>query len=185
MSVNSVSEVSDSEVVERVRAGETDAFRFLIERYENKLLRYARKFLLNSDDSRDLVQDVFMKAYANLRSFDTKRKFSSWLYRIAHNEFINALKKRSIFPTIPLPDTDIILPSLLSRTVEEAAIDREARRDIDRGLDELDPKYREPLILYYFEELSYQEIADILQIPPATVGVRLKRGRDMLKKTLT
>ena len=175
-------ERTDEEIVTLVQGGDEESFGVLIDRFEGKIRRYARKFLSHPDNITDLVQDVFIKAYENIQSFDTERRFSPWLYRIAHNEFVNALKKSKNHPTISFDaDTFFPHPTAPERTEDEAVF-RELSEDLERALDALDPKYREPLVLYYFEEMSYQEIADILHIPIATVGVRLRRGREALKK---
>ncbi len=175
------SKLPDEEVVQMVQSGKIESFGILVKRYEAKMVRYARKFLFNHNDVEDLVQEVFIKAYTNIQSFDASRKFSAWLYRIAHNEFINAIKKKGKEP-VPFFDLDILLPrSVSSENADKETNEREIRRMIDKCLDKLDIKYREPLILYYFEELSYKEIADILHIPMATVGIRLKRGKENMK----
>lgn len=176
-------EVSDEQIALRVQRGESELFGEIVERYQNKLMRYARKFLADSDDSKDIVQDIFIKTYQNINSFDTARTFSPWIYRIAHNEFVNALKKRASQRTIFTFDIDTILPHLAADdTADSAAMDRDLRMILDEHLDELDAKYREPLILYYLESMDYREISDILQIPVSTVGVRLARARSQLKK---
>lgn len=176
--------VADEDIARMVQSGKTEFFGLLIKRYENKMMRYARKFLLGHEDAEDLVQEVFLKAYVNIQSFDVSRKFSSWLYRIAHNEFINAIKKKRREP-IPFFNIDILLPTFVSEeTADREANKREMREMIDRCLKELSPKYRELFILYYFEQLNYREIADILRIPISTVGVRLKRGREIIKKII-
>lgn len=173
---------TDEEIVQQVQNGDTQAFGVLVERYAAKILRYARKFLLSREDSEDLVQEVFIKVYINIQSFDARKKFSSWLYRIAHNEFINALKKKKREP-LAFVDLDALFPHPFAKeTTDQGIRDREITETLDRLLDTLDPKYREPLVLYYFEEMGYQEIAEVLRMPVATVGVRLKRGKDMLKK---
>jgi RNA polymerase sigma-70 factor (ECF subfamily) len=129
------------------------------------------------------VQDVFIKAYENIQSFDGARRFSPWLYRIAHNEFVNALKKRAARPTMFTIDFDTLFPHLSSdERSDSAALERDMRRVLDEHLAKLDPKYREPLILYYLEGMDYREISDILMIPISTVGVRLARARALLKK---
>lgn len=173
---------TDEELVVRVQEGELFVFRELIERYEAKMLRYARKFLLDSDECQDCVQDVFIKAYTNLRSVDPDRKFSSWLYRVAHNEFINAIKKKGRERVVSL-DFDALLPHLAGdiEGPEDAMHRAQVREQIEKHLAELDVKYREPLVLYYFQELDYKEIAEILRLPVATVGVRLRRAREKLK----
>ena len=177
-------EQTDEKIARLVQEGNTEAFGLLADRYEQKLLRYARKFLLNPEDARDLVQEVFIKAYVNIRSFDANRRFSPWIYRIAHNEFVNAGKKRwkeNIFSF----DLDVLFPhpAALERADRDANA-RDIRAMLDRCMERIAPKYREPLILFSFEEMDYQEIGDILHIPVSTVGVRLQRGRVMLKKIM-
>jgi RNA polymerase sigma-70 factor (ECF subfamily) len=176
-------EATDEEIAKRIQQGESDLFGEVVERYQNKLMRYARKFLADSDDSKDIVQDIFIKTYQNIQSFDVSRKFSPWIYRIAHNEFVNALKKRASQRTIFTFDIDTVLPHLAGEeTADSAALERDLRASLEEHLDKLDAKYREPLILYYLESMDYKEISDILQIPVSTVGVRLGRARSMLKK---
>jgi RNA polymerase sigma-70 factor (ECF subfamily) len=175
---------TDEQVAARVQAGESEAFGELVGRYEAKLMRYGRKFLSDPEDAQDVVQDVFVKAYENIRSFDPARRFSPWIYRIAHNEFVNALKKKASRPTVFTIDFDTLFPNLSAEeTSDRTALERDVRRELDVYLGRLDAKYREPLILYYLEGMEYREISDILQIPVSTVGVRLARGRAMLKKS--
>lgn len=174
---------TDEEVARRVQAGDPDAFGVLIERYQAKLMRYARKFLLDPDDAVDIVQDIFIKTYENIQSFDATRRFSPWIYRIAHNEFVNALKKRSASRTIFAFDIDTLFPHLAAEeTADSVSLEGDLRRTLEGHLEELDAKYREPLVLYYLESMDYKEISEILQIPVSTVGVRLARARAMLKK---
>lgn len=174
-------QLTDEQVVRMVQSGKVESFGILVKRYEAKMLRYARKFLFNYHDIEDLVQEVFIKAYTNIQSFDASRKFSSWLYRIAHNQFINAIKKKGK-EAVPFFDLDILLPRSISKEDADKSVNqRELRQILNKCLDKLGPKYREPLVLYYFEELNYREIADVLHIPMATVGIRLKRGKEIMK----
>ena len=171
----------DEEIASLVQSGKVKFFGILVERYEEKIKRYSRKFLSDHEDINDALQDIFLRAYKNIKSFDRKRKFSTWLYRIAHNELVNTLKKnkRILF----LFDLDIFLPiPLHDRTLERDIDLKEMNQVIDKCLDKLTPKYREPIILYYFENLSYQEIADILEIPISTVGIRIKRAKEKMRK---
>jgi RNA polymerase sigma-70 factor (ECF subfamily) len=176
--------VTDEQIALQVQKGEAEAFGELIRRYEQKMLRYAKKFLFDREDSRDLVQEIFLKAYMNIKSFDATRRFSPWLYRIAHNDFINAMKKNRRMPVFSF-DFDTILPHPASKeTADKGMTDSETKELLDKSLSKLDAKYRELLVLYYFEEMDYKEIAEILQIPVGTVGVRLKRGREAIKKII-
>jgi RNA polymerase sigma-70 factor (ECF subfamily) len=180
--LSSMQEKTDEDVAQAVQRGDVEAYGVLVERYSERMLRYARRFLLNPEDSQDLVQDVFIKVYENIRSFDPSRRFSPWIYRIAHNEFVNAIRKRKREP-LSYFDLDTLFPHPIAKeTADRDASEQETRRALEKSLAVLDPKYREPLVLYYFEEMSYQEIADVLRIPVATVGVRLNRGKALLKK---
>jgi len=172
---------SDEDVVALIRAGDIDLFGVLIHRYKEKMVRYARKFLSDNEDINDIIQEIFIKAYVNIQSFDTNRKFSSWLYRIAHNELVNVLKKRR-GRTLPLFDLDVFLPYELHDNSLGQEINRQdMQKMIDNCLDKLEPKYREPIILYYLEDLPYKEIADIMRIPISTVGIRIKRAKKIMR----
>jgi len=178
-----MSEETDEAIAIRVQQGQQEAFGELIRRYSAKLSRYARKFLFDTEDAQDVIQDVFIKAYENIQSFDASRRFSPWIYRIAHNEFVNALKKRQASRTVFAFDIDTLVPHLASTdTADSAALERDVRAAIENHLETIAPKYKEPLILYYLEDMDYKEISDILQIPVSTVGVRLARARRMLQE---
>lgn len=175
------SQKSDEEIAHLVQLGEIELFGILIERYEEKMKRYARKFLADSEDINDALQEIFLKVYKNIKSFDKKKKFSTWLYRIAHNELVNILKKKK--SVLSFLDLDMFLPAPFDYKSFEQDIDRkEMEKILDKCLDRLEPKYKEPIILFYFENLSYQEIADILEIPVSTVGIRIKRAKEKIRK---
>lgn len=173
----------DEDIVKGVQKGNTDLFGLLVERYEGKLLRYGRTFVSDADDIKDVVQNIFIKAYTNIMSFDAERKFSPWIYRIAHNEFVDEIRRRSKTETVSVFDFDTLFPHLVEGESAESEMQKkELKKNLDECLSRLDVKYREPLILYYYESLDYREIADILKVPVSTVGVRLKRGKDKLEK---
>lgn len=176
---------TDEEVCVAVQKGDHDRFGVLVERYEKKLLRYGRKFLANQEDREDIVQDVFINAYQNIQSFDASQRFSPWIYRIAHNAFVNGLKRKERSP-FALVDFDTVL---LHAVAEDQGVNetemREMRNMIDRGLEKIAPKYREVLILYYLEDMQYKEIAEILQVPTGTVGIRMRRAKEALRKVYT
>lgn len=173
----------DEEIVRKVQEGDAEVFGIIVDRYEEKLLRYGRRFLSDRDDIADLVQDVFLKTYVNIKNFNIELRFSPWIYRIAHNEFVNASKKNVKNPLLFF-DVDVLFPHPVSDENESDRIDKETLKQMfEKFLSALDPKYREPIVLYYFEDMGYQEIADIFRIPVSTVGVRITRGKKMLKKS--
>lgn len=161
--------------------GDKRAFGLLVERYEGKLLRYAKRFLFGHEDSSDVVQEVFIKAYTNIKGFNPDRKFSSWIYRIAHNAFLDAIRKKGREP-LPFFDPDILFPHPTDpKKADDELKETELKTMLESCLEKLKPKYREPLVLYYYEGMDYKKISEILQVPVSTVGVRLKRGKVMLK----
>ncbi len=180
----SFEQLTDEELANGVQTGETYMFAELVERYEAKILRYAKRFLYNTHDAEDSVQEVFIKAYTNMKSFDATRRFSPWLYRIAHNEFLNAIRKKYRDP-LPFFDPDTLLPHPVApEETDQAVKDKELKELMSSNLNKLPTKYREPLILYYFEGLSYQEISDVMQIPVSTIGVRINRAKQIIRKNL-
>ena len=180
MDQQNTAKTSDEEIAAHVQNGETEAFGILVERYETKMLRYGKKFLTQYEDIEDAVQDVFIKAYTNIQSFNTSMSFSPWLYRIAHNTFINVIKKKGREP-LSFFDPDTILKYSADALVEPDIYSEEDRDMIEQTLAKLSPKYREPLVLYYFEEKGYKEIGYILHIPTSTVGIRIKRAKEKMK----
>jgi RNA polymerase sigma-70 factor (ECF subfamily) len=175
-------EQSDEAIVLLVQGGNLSAFKTLIDRYDSKMMRYAKRFLFGYDDAQDALQEIFIKAYRNIKSFDTRRRFSPWLYRIAHNEFINIIKKKGREP-LSFFDPDTIFPHPISTHFADTEIkERELRESLEKSLDKLPAKYREPIVLFYFEEMDYKQIATIMQIPISTVGIRIRRGKILLQK---
>jgi RNA polymerase sigma-70 factor (ECF subfamily) len=177
--------ISDEVVAAQLQRGDKEAFTTLFNRYEKKILRYGQRFLYSYEDLEDAVQEVFIKAYKNIQSFDTNRKFSTWLYRVAHNTFINVIKKKGREP-LSFFDFDVLvqLPTKPLPSVQDHFIRSEDKALIEKHLQELSPKYREPLVLYYLEEFDYKEMSEILHLPTSTVGVRLARAKAALKKLI-
>ena len=176
-----MAEITDEELAQNVQRGEVKAFDELMRRYERKITRYARRFLFSGDDAKDIVQDVFVKTYVNIKSFNTGKKFSPWIYRIAHNEFINAIRKKKSEKVFSF-DFDLLFPHPAAKeTADKEANNNDLKRQLDTCLNQLPAKYREPLTLYFYEDLDYKEIAEVLRIPVSTVGVRIQRGKNILR----
>jgi RNA polymerase sigma-70 factor (ECF subfamily) len=172
-----LSKLTDEKVVEHTRSKNKEAYTEIVSRYQDKLIRYA-KYLLNDDEkAADVVQESFIKAYINLNSFNSKKKFSSWIYRIVHNQAINLIKKhKKEVPLLPNIDFDSGVD------VEEEYTKKELSEMIKECLNEMPVIYREPLSLYFLEDKSYNEIGDILRIPIGTVGTRINRAKILIKK---
>jgi RNA polymerase sigma-70 factor (ECF subfamily) len=158
--MSELSKLTDEEVVEFTRTKNKEAYAEIIRRFQDKLMRYA-KYILNDDEkAADVVQESFIKAYVNLNSFNSKRKFSSWIYRIVHNQAINLIVKYK--KELPLLD-DVDFDSGVN--IEEEYTKKEVTKMVKECLGEMPTLYKEPLSLYFLEDKSYNEISDILRIP--------------------
>ncbi len=182
---------SDSQLV-KASLSDKKNFYYLIKRYEERLLRYIHRLTnVNEAEAEDILQEIFIKVYRNLNDFDQELSFSNWIYRIAHNEIINHYHKNKRRKELENFDDDgDAFNQLLGVISDEpdgyqSYIRKEQEQAIHQALNELAPKYREVLILYYLEELSYSDISDILHKPPGTVATLLNRAKAKFKKIAT
>jgi len=175
--MDNITKLTDEQLVDMVRLKDPNLFSHIIDRYQDKLFRYVNYLAYNYDLSADVVQETFISAFTNLFAFNTKKKFSSWIYRIAHNKAVNHLKKQH--RQLPLLE-DMDLKSDVD--LEEDQIRLELKKRTHTCLSQLPVNYSEPLTLYYLEDKTYQEISDILRLPINTVGTRISRAKIYLKK---
>lgn len=173
--------LSDEELIELVRSQDQELYAEIVKRYQNKLLRYAETIVRNSDQAADVVQQAFIKAFTNLYGFSTKKKFSSWIYRIVHNEAINLIKKHHKEHSLEGNEwPEDIFTDKNQTNAQEQLEEKEIKNAVNQALDLLPIKYRSVLTLSYLEDKSYEEISDILKIPTGTVGTRINRGKKLL-----
>lgn len=175
-------ELTDEQLVLAVREKDKELYSEIIKRYSKKIGHYLCNFIKDEDERQDVIQLVFIKAYRNLYDFDANRRFSPWLYRIAHNEALNYLKKykkESLF--LDEKEWEVADEKF---DLDEKIDSKILKTKIEKGLLKLKDKYREALLLYFFEQKTYEEIGDILQVPRNTVGVFIMRGKKALKEIL-
>ena len=169
--------LTDEEIVKIVCNSDQEAYIFLIKRYQKKLIRYVGYLINDENIAADAVQESFIKAYTNLNSFNLKKKFSSWIYRIAHNQAMTIVGKYKQHQSM---DSAFEIESKIN--LEDDLIKKELIDHTHDCLEKMPILYKEPLSLFYLEEKSYEEISDILRIPTGTVGTRINRGKIMIKK---
>lgn len=177
---------SDTELVELALKNQK-YFLYLMKRYEAQLMRYIRRISNSShEDAEDILQEVFVKVFENLNDFDTKLKFSSWVYRITHNHVISSYRKAKARPQYnSIELSDEIANKLAANLDIEQEVDAKFIRDnIDKVLEKLDLKYREALVLRYLDEKDYNEISDILKKPIGTIASLVNRGKQKFRETL-
>jgi RNA polymerase sigma-70 factor (ECF subfamily) len=173
--------MSDNEtkvIIEEILAGNTSSYGKLVRLYQQPVFRLAFKMTGNREDAKDLTQIVFMKAYTNLKTFTTTRKFFSWIYRIALNESLNHVKSMRRF-------TDLEEEEIVNhKTPEEEVTNKERKIMVQRALMTLTPKHRSLVIMKYYNGLSYEEISEVTGISIKKVKSRLFEARQNLKEHL-
>jgi RNA polymerase sigma-70 factor (ECF subfamily) len=176
------------EAVARGALKDKEQFALLIERYEATLGRYFERLGVRvREDREDLLQNAFLKAYRNLNSFDPELAFSSWMYRIAHNEAMSFFRAKKARPQVVLGEEgQMLLTELKDESADTTALAdaRLGAEQLSRGLALLDAKYRDVLTLRFFEERSYAEISDIMELPVGTVATLIHRAKRALRRAL-
>lgn len=182
--------MDDRAVIEQALAGDNDAFGILVERYQTKIYNLALRMCGNEDDAFDLAQESFLRAWRNLGSFQFESAFSTWLFRLCSNiclDFLRAKKRRAAVSLTMTDDegeeNQLEIPDP-GKTPEEAVFAAEDRELLTRALNELPADQREILTLRAIDDLSYSEIARILNLQEGTVKSRLSRARTALRKKL-
>jgi RNA polymerase sigma factor (sigma-70 family) len=180
------SQLTDEELAKRVQTGDEGALALLMQRFEPKLMRYGNRFVggQGEDVLNQAIQDIFISAYQNIEGFDTTQRFSPWIYRIAHNAFVDILRRRTKQPLYGIDFDTLVSHPIHEDLYAKEKESEEIRVLIEKGLESLTTAQREIIVLYYFEDLSYREIADVLHLPVSTVGVKLTRARAALKKQI-
>ena len=171
-----LTQLSDTSLAINLQSGDMKALSDLIDRYQESLLRYTN-YLGVIENDEDVVQETFIKVYTNIRDYNPERKFSSWIYRIAHNTAVTHLRKNRF--TIPWEE---YLDSFVKvEPIDNIDIDFK-KSQVEKCLASLPVHYRAPLALYYLEDKSYAEIMDILRLPMGTVSARINRAKKQMRE---
>lgn len=168
--------------VEQARRGDKQAFSQLVQAYQRPVYNLTYRMLGNQQEAEDAAQETFLRAYAGLRKYSPEHKFSTWLFSIANHHCIDRLRKRRT--TLVSFDDNPVLQNMEGTAVrpEHSALDGEMQREVQHLLNQLEPEYRMPLILRYWEDYSYEEIAATLGLTIAAVKSRLFRARQQIAK---
>ena len=188
----SAMEAADASDIRRIRlvqSGRNDAFEGLVQKYMRRAHGVAMQFVQNSEDALDLAQDAFLKSFRAIGRFDTDQRFFPWFYKILKNTCLTFLKRKGLVRSYSLsaPDedgSDYQLVDEASVSPDSVLVQGELRDEFWRAYEKLSLKDREILALRHFQELSYQEIADALDIPIGTVMSRLFHARRKLRERL-
>jgi len=186
----SASSLEDDKLVAKAVSGDQGAYKSLMEKYETPLFFHLLKMVKDKEQVRDLVQEAFMKAFDNLESYNTNYAFSTWLYRITTNHAIDYLRKKKLQTTsidepVKTKEGEMNIQLEDEHSGTDRKIIRKQRSDIiHEAIEDLPDKYRVVIKLRHFEELSYDEISEQLDLPLGTVKAHIFRAREMLYKEL-
>ncbi len=180
----------EAELIERALQGDQSAYTEILNRYRGQLYHVIYKMVRNREEAEDLVQEAFMKAFNALSTFNENFAFSTWLYKIAVNNCIDYLRKKRL-QTYSYDRPMSVKDGEIKRdyadpdeSPDKELLSNEKTRLINEAIDALPPNYHTVIVLRHREELSYEEIADRLNLPLGTVKARIFRAREMLKKSL-
>lgn len=182
---NPPTDLSDNELVGKAIEN-PEFFGLLMERYEAPLLRYIRRLsFFSAEDAEDILQETFIKTYRNINDYDPDAKFSSWIYRIAHNQTIDTMRKRKIdTASVSIEENDLAHFIRATENIEKETIRKDCLEQVGKIIRTLPDTYRDALILRFLEEKSYEEIMDILHIPKGSVATLINRGRKILHERM-
>ncbi len=186
ITLNSIQSLTDVELIAKAISGREDGFEELVRRYQRPITNYVFRMLNNYDASLDVTQEVFIKVYNSLERYSSEYKFSTWLYRIAHNAAIDYIRRRSPNEqSIETENKDGAYQLQIESpnpTPEQERERSEWRTEIESVVKCLPAAYRELILLRHAQDLSYDEIADVTNLPLGTVKNRLFRAREMMRE---
>lgn len=181
---------ADTELVVRALSGREDSFEELVRRYQRPIVAYVYRMVGDYDAALDLAQEVFIKVYNSLGRYRPEFKFSTWIYRIAHNAAIDHLRRQGAMRTEEMEvegqeGTTFEKPLASKAPTPEQETERgERRAEIEEVVTQLPPAYRELIVLRHSHDLSYDEIAEVTSLPLGTVKNRIFRAREAMRELL-
>mgnify|MGYP001290367584 CR=1 FL=1 len=179
---------NEARLIKKAKAGNLEAFEQLILQYEKRIYNFCYRMTNNQEDAEDLAQEIFIKVYKNLNSFKGNSKFSTWIYRIAYNTCVDKYRKKKV-TTVSLTlnndeeEKEIDLPSN-DPLPEERVVSREEYDVVCECISALKPEYKTVVVLRDIQNYTYDEIAEILNVPLGTVKSHISRGRAALRDAL-
>ncbi len=174
---------SDESYIERVLSGDKSSYALLVERHKNMVFTIARRMMENREEAEEVAQDAFLKAYKSLKKFKQESKFSTWLYKIVYNQCITELrKKKKTVNSLDDEETNIDIEDTYNKIDQLEETDR--KRYLDKAIDSLDDDDSMIVTLFYQDEMSTEEIAEIMDMSVSNIKIKLYRSRKKLYEAL-
>src|SRR5713101_4737365 len=182
--MSALGKAEPAEAISRARAGDAEAWGQLYQEYAPAIFRFCRRALPTREDAEDATMEIFLKIRDKLRQYDSSRSFTAWLYKVAANHCWDMLRRRKVRQDKETDDVDSLPLEHPDPDQLERLIEARSSQEVRRGLDKMGSRARMALVLRYYSDMSYDEIADALGVRRAFVGVVLLRARHELRQTL-
>jgi len=173
--------MDEIKLIEEFKQGDKSAFRQLVEKYQDSVINVSYQFLRNKEEAEEVAQDVFLKVYLSSGSYQPKSKFSTWLFRIVVNSCLNKLRDKKKFSSLQLEEN---FPAPANDQPDKSYEQEELKRMVRSAIDSLPENQRTVILLNQYEELSYQDMARILDCSVSAIESRLFRAKESLKNKL-
>jgi len=164
----------DWQIIQKIQSGDASSFHEIFHRHKSNIINLAFRFTRSKEAAEDIAQDVFIKIYEGKAKFDPKAKFTTWLYRVTVNASIDFARRKKFSE----------IPSNIAAEQKEGLAEEEIKAIVQSAIDSLPEKFRSPILLYQFEEMSHREIASILRITEKAVERRIYHAKEVLRKKL-
>jgi RNA polymerase sigma-70 factor (ECF subfamily) len=178
LSTTQIESDPDRIAVDRVLAGEVEAFELIVRRWQTPLINMAWRYCRDRHRAEELAQEAFVRAWRGLKSWRQESAFSTWLFALAANVYRSDLKR---FPTVTIPMEDAPEPTAQAHQLDALASEQLSEA-VRRAVLALPPRYREPVVLFYFHEMDVDQTARTMKLPSGTVKARLSRARELLRR---
>jgi len=172
-------ETIDKNILIRARAGDLDAFEYILSFYEKMIYNYCLRILKNSQNAKDVTQETFIKIYTHRKLIDPEKNIKTWIFTIATNTVYDFLRGKKRKNEVSLDEENETISSFEAYYPQEGLVS-----DVDKALDQINQQYKQALLLFYQQGFEYKEIADILKVPINTVKTHISRGKEQLKEKL-
>lgn len=174
-----ITEKIDENILVRARTGDLDAFEYILSFYEKAIYNYCLRILKNSQNAKDATQETFIKVYTHRKTIDPKKNIKTWIFTIATNTVYDFLRGKKRKREVSLDEENETISSFEAYYPKEGLVS-----DIDKALEQINPEYKQALLLFYQQGFEYKEIAEILEMPINTVKTHISRGKEQLKEKL-
>jgi RNA polymerase sigma-70 factor (ECF subfamily) len=169
----------DKDILIRARAGDLEAFEFILSFYEKSIYNYCLKILKNPHSATDVAQETFIKVYTHRKNIDPEKNIKTWIFTIATNTAYDFLRSKKRKNEISLDEGSETISGLKAYYPEEGVVS-----DVEKAMEQINPEYKKVLLLFYQQGFQYQEIAEMLEMPINTVKTHISRGKEDLKEKL-